>query len=160
MPRIINDGVAALDSPGSTNTSRVVVTASDNRGLGSWTSARFESCDYHVVADIRDGRLVDISIDRATTSSERLLLKRHRFKGLGANVLITGSINAQTKMMLETVGVEVIDGVHGEVGIALTSFLNRSSLPRSSTSNRARCHPQSNNSNLGLPKQGALAEIP
>ncbi len=102
---------------------RIAIPCEDERGLDSYVSMHFGRARYFVIADVVNGRVVDIKVvqlpfaDHVPGQIPRFL------QSLGVDTVLAYGVGMRARMFFEELGIRVITGAYGRVRDVLEDFL-------------------------------------
>ena len=102
---------------------RIAIPCEDARGLDSNVSMHFGRARYFVIADVVNGRVVDVKVvelpfaDHVPGQIPRFL------HSLGVDTVLAYGVGMRARMFFEQLGIRVITGAYGRVRDVLEAFL-------------------------------------
>lgn len=103
---------------------KVVIASDDNNGLMGEVSMHFGRCQYYVLAEVEDGKVV-----KSSTAENPYLANHHPgripafIKDLGAHAIVTGGMGQRAVQIFEGLGIDVATGAIGKVENVLSNYL-------------------------------------
>jgi predicted Fe-Mo cluster-binding NifX family protein len=111
--------------------------------FGQDVAPRFGFAEEFLVADISNGNVVRESL--ISVSDAGWYKRLAELKGLGVELLLCGGFNRRFEPLAQTLGIEVVAGLAGEVSTLLESYARGEDLPVlygcRAGSGRGRTHP-------------------
>lgn len=103
---------------------KVAIAAEDNNGLAGEVSMHFGRCQYYVLAEVQDGKIVKSSTEVNPFFGNHQPGQVPAFiKQLGADVILAGGMGPRAVQMFQAFGIEVATGAVGQVGRVLDAYL-------------------------------------
>ncbi len=102
---------------------RIAIPCEDARGMDSNVSMHFGRARYFVIADVVNGRVVDVRVvelpfaDHVPGQIPRFL------HSLGVDTVLAYGVGMKARMFFEQLGIQVITGAYGKVRDVLEAFL-------------------------------------
>ena len=102
---------------------RIAIPCEDARGLDSYVSMHFGRARYFVIADVVNGRVVDIKVVELPFA-EHVPGQIPRFlHSLGVDTVLAYGVGMRARMFFDQLGIRVITGAYGRVRDVLEDFL-------------------------------------
>ena len=102
---------------------RIAIPCEDGRGLDSYVSMHFGRARYFVIADVINGKIVDVKVvelpfvDHVPDQIPQFL------HSLGVDTVLAYGVGMRARMFFEQLGIRVITGAYGRVREVLEGFL-------------------------------------
>jgi len=102
----------------------VAIAAEDDKGLDGEVSHHFGRCPCYVVAEIKDGAVIETNVVNNPHFGNHQPGQMPRFiRDLGVDVILAGGMGPKAVDMFHNFGIEVATGAVGNVGRVLDAYL-------------------------------------
>jgi predicted Fe-Mo cluster-binding NifX family protein len=103
---------------------KVAIASEDNNGLSGEVSMHFGRCQYYVIAEVQNGKVVKSS------TAENPFFANHQpgrvpafIKELGAHAILAGGMGPRAVQIFQGFGIDVATGAVGKIENVLNAYL-------------------------------------